>query len=134
MPTLIIIRGLPGSGKSTLAKSLIKDNDTHLEADMFWGADYAFDASKLKDAHAWCLNSAQLAMEHKKGDVIVSNTFTQAWEAASYVESATHFGYQVQVIEVNGPWVSVHGVPEDVMEKMRNRFQSTEGFRKDLGI
>ena len=50
---LLLIRGLPGSGKSTLAKNLI-GYYMHKETDMFWGEDYAFDASRLKEAHEWC--------------------------------------------------------------------------------
>jgi len=134
MPTLIIVRGLPGSGKSTLAAKLCKDGDTHIESDMFWGPEYAFDQSKLKDSHEWCLNAAQLAMEKEKGDVVVSNTFTQAWEAKGYVESAKAHGYAIQVVEVKGPWKNVHNVPEAVMVKMANRFQTTDMFCKELDI
>jgi len=134
MPTLILVRGLPGSGKSTLAKKLCSEADTHVETDMFWGPEYAFDHSKLKDAHEWCLNAAQLAMEKEKGDVIVSNTFTQAWEAQKYVESAKAHGYQIQVVEVKGPWENTHNVPEAVMVKMANRFQTTDMFCRELEI
>jgi len=134
MPTLILIRGIPGSGKSTLAERLMGENDVHLEADMFWGKDYKFDVTKLREAHEWCLNSAKAAMAVGKGDVIVANTFTQGREAAKYVESAKCYGYDVQVLSLSGPWDNIHNVPEEVMEKMRERFQSNRDFCNELYI
>jgi adenylate kinase family enzyme len=75
MKNLILLRGLPGSGKSTFAKQICNQ---HIEADMFFIQDgeYKFDASKLKEAHAWCKDKTEAWMQ-KGYNVCVSNTFTQ---------------------------------------------------------
>ena len=58
---LYLVRGVPGAGKSTFAKNL---GCTHFETDEFFMVDgeYKFDPSKLKEAHAWCLDQVELAM------------------------------------------------------------------------
>jgi len=116
---LILIRGLPGSGKSTLAKSL---GFTHFEADMFFGEDYQFDAIKLKDAHAWCQQSTEEALANGQ-NVVVSNTFTQAWEMEPYFKMAKKWGVKPQVILCQGKFKNIHNVPENAIERMRQRFQ-----------
>ena len=123
MNTLYIIRGLPGSGKSTLAKKLVVPS-RHFEADMFYVVDgeYRFDPYKIKDAHEWCNESVKKALS-SDGDVAVSNTFTRRWEYQSYINLAEANGFDVQVIECNGKWESVHSVPRDVLTAMRERWE-----------
>jgi len=62
MKELFLLRGLPGSGKSTLAKSL---GGMRIEADQYfmYEGKYEFDASKLKEAHAWCQNAVSVWMK-----------------------------------------------------------------------
>ncbi len=125
MKTLYIIRGLPGSGKSTLARKLV-DPHRHFEADAFHvNADgvYFFDPLRVKDAHAWCQQSVWISMEEYPDDIAVSNTFTQRWEYQTYLDMAASRGFEVQVIDCHGPWVSEHNVPEPVMEAMRRRWE-----------
>ena len=66
--SLYIIRGLPGSGKSTLAHSLVGDGN-YFEADMYFTdpktGKYNFDHTKLREAHAWCLDRVQEAMRSR---------------------------------------------------------------------
>jgi tRNA uridine 5-carbamoylmethylation protein Kti12 len=121
---LFIIRGLPGSGKSTLAKSL---GGKHVEADMFFMKDseYKFDATKIKDAHSWCQNMVGSWMSDNEERIVVSNTFTQEWEMKSYLEWAEDFGYTVfsLIVENRHGGKNVHNVPEEVLDKMRERFE-----------
>ena len=123
MKELILLRGLPGSGKSTLAKMICNQ---HVEADMFFMQDgeYKFDATKLKQAHAWCQGRAESWME-KGYNVVVSNTFTQEWEMDAYYELAKKYGYQVHslVVENRHGGINEHGVPTDKLEQMKNRFE-----------
>lgn len=79
MKELFLLRGLPGSGKSTLAESL---GNMNIEADEYftYNGKYEFDASKLKEAHAWCQNTARVWMANSVKRIIASNTFTQEWE------------------------------------------------------
>jgi predicted kinase len=128
MKELFLLRGLPGSGKSTLAKMLVGDKDyCHKEADMYFideNGEYKFDVTKLRDAHAWCQEEVEFLMkyEHK---VVVSNTFTQEWEMQPYYDLAKKYGYRVHslIVENRHGGVNEHGVPEDKLEIMKNRFE-----------
>jgi predicted kinase len=123
---LFLLRGLPGSGKSSLAKSLGGD---HFEADMYFvrglGNVYQFDASKLKNAHEWCRMITECSMIDSKEKIVVSNTFTQEWEMKPYYELAEKYGYVVfsLVVENRHGGINEHGVPDETLEKMENRFQ-----------
>ena len=124
---LILLRGLPGSGKSTVAKLLAADYGRFKEADMFFMENgvYKFDPSKIKDAHVWCKNEVEYLMIYDARKIVVSNTFTQAWEMAPYYELAEKYGYRVHslVVENRHNGVNEHNVPEESLIKMRNRFE-----------
>lgn len=127
--TLYIVRGIPGSGKSTFAKTL---GGTHFETDEFFMVDgeYKFDPTKLKDAHRWCQDSVNTAMilNHTAGlnnVIVVSNTFTQEWEMEPYFQMADTYGYKVfsVIVENRHGGINTHGVPEDKLQAMRDRFE-----------
>jgi len=135
MKELFLIRGCPGSGKSTLAESL---GGTHLEADMYFMEDggYKFDITRLKDAHQWCQDSVEEAMTWDENPeieflsagvskIVVSNTFTQEWEMLPYFDLAEKHGYRVYslICENRHGGVNEHGVPEDKLKLMKNRFE-----------
>jgi predicted kinase len=124
MKEVFLLRGLPGSGKSTLAQSL---GGLHMETDKYFTYEgkYEFDGSKLKEAHAWCQNAVKVFMENKSKRVVVSNTFTQEWEMTPYFDLATKHGYKVYslICENRHGGVNEHGVPEDKLEIMKNRFE-----------
>ena len=124
MKELFLLRGLPGSGKSTLAKSL---SESHVEADMFFMKDgeYKFDGSKIKDAHNWCQDVVEHWMDENKPKIVVSNTFTQEWEMDNYYKLAERFGYRVfsLIVENRHGGANEHGVPEEKLEQMKNRFE-----------
>ena len=131
---LILVRGLPGSGKSTTAKLLGAGGSgyAHFEADMYFMEDgvYKFDPAKIKDAHNWCQNSVAQAMlvnytSGHNSTIIVSNTFTQDWEMKPYYEMAKQWDYKVFsiIVENRHGGENVHGVPEDKLEIMKNRFE-----------
>ena len=131
---LILVRGIPGSGKSTTAKLLGAGGAgyAHFEADMYFMEDgvYRFDPTKIRDAHAWCQNSVEQAMllNHTTGHnsiIIVSNTFTQEWEMEPYYKLASAWGYKVfSIIVENRHYGSnVHGVPQDKLQVMEDRFE-----------
>jgi energy-coupling factor transporter ATP-binding protein EcfA2 len=120
MTELVLIRGLPGSGKSTLAKAI---SGVHYETDMFWGPEYNFDMTRIKEAHQWCQDAVRISLEQNVSRVIVSNTFTTQWELIPYFDMAKEFGIVPQVILCQGRWGSVHNVPDEVMQKMNARFE-----------
>ena len=126
---LYIVRGIPGSGKTTFAKTL---GGTHFETDMFFMTDgeYKFDGSKIKEAHKWCQDSVHTAMllnhtANLNPVIVVSNTFTQEWEMEPYFQMADYFEYKVFtiIIEKRHGGTNQHGVPENKIEQMKNRFK-----------
>ena len=124
MKQLILIRGLPGSGKSTLAHKLTNESQIWLEADTFFINEdgvYTFDVNKLHAAHKWCQQSTKEWLT--RGDtVIVSNTFTTLKEMKPYFEIAKEFGITPVVYHCQNDFGSIHDVPEETMERMRNRW------------
>ena len=130
MKKLILLRGLPGSGKSTAAKLFQGSGySSHYEADMYFlnkeTGEYQFDPSKVKLAHNWCAIQTQKAMVDEIPTIIISNTFTQEWEMDNYRELAKMHDYQVftLIVENRHGGVNVHGVPEDKLQMMKDRFE-----------
>ena len=136
MKELFLLRGLPGAGKSTLAKSLASSG-YHFEADTYFinkDGEYKFDGSKLKEAHQYCQAAVEEAMswdqnieQALKSDwrgIVVSNTFTQAWEMQPYYDLAEKYGYRVYslVVENRHGGENVHNVPREKIEEMARRF------------
>lgn len=130
---LTLIRGLPGSGKTTYAKCLLyvngRQNTLHYEADQwFEDADgmYHFDVNLLHKAHKWCQSAAEMGLKTQH-NVIVSNTFTQIWEMRPYLDMAKYHNAQLQVIKCVGMYNNVHGVPEEVVKRMDERWEDYAG-------
>jgi predicted kinase len=128
MKQILLLRGTPGSGKSTLAKMIVDNDYCHKEADMFFvdrDGNYKFEPSKIKDAHKWCQEEVEFLMKYKHSPIVVSNTFTQEWEMDAYYKLAEEYGYQVHsvIVENRHGGVNTHGVPEDKLEVMKNRFE-----------
>ena len=57
--------------------------------------------------------------------LIVSNTFTQQWEMKPYFDLAEKNGYRVYslIVENRHGGVNEHGVPDEKLEQMENRFE-----------
>ena len=130
---LFLVRGLPGSGKTSFASAIWNDYAV-CEADKFFydkEGNYNFDPSKLKEAHNWCKNEVEIRMQDHQNnqqyypEIAVSNTFTQEWEMEDYFKLAEKYGYKVVslIIENRHGGQNVHGVPEDKLQIMKDRFQ-----------
>jgi len=87
--------------------------------------EYKFDVSKIKLAHNWCKLRVEHSMEDDFQKIAVSNTFTQEWEMEAYYEMAKQYGYTVfsVIIENRHGGVNEHGVPEDKLKMMKDRFE-----------
>jgi predicted kinase len=130
---LFLVRGLPGSGKTSFATHIWNDYAV-CEADKFFcdkEGNYNFDPSKLKEAHSWCKNQVEIRMQDHQlnqqyyPEIAVTNTFTQEWEMEDYLKLAEKYGYKVVslIVENRHGGQNVHGVPEDKLQIMKNRFQ-----------
>jgi predicted kinase len=130
---LFLVRGLPGSGKTSFATHIWNEYAV-CEADQYFydkEGNYNFDPSKIKDAHAWCKNKVETMMgdhqlnEQYYPEIAVSNTFTQEWEMKDYFDLADKYGYKVVslIVENRHGGKNVHGVPDDKLELMKNRFE-----------
>jgi len=134
MPKILtLVRGLPGSGKSTFA-NWIWNEYAICEADKFFTdkeGNYNFDATKLSEAHKWCKEQVEIRMKDNQAnsqfypEIVVSNTFTQEWEMQPYIDLANQYGYTIFTIIVENRHgnSSIHGVPEETINKMKNRFE-----------
>jgi len=130
---LFLVRGLPGSGKTTFATAIWNEYAV-CEADKFFydkDGNYNFDPSKLKKAHAWCKNEVEIRMQDHQNnpqyypEIVVSNTFTQEWEMEDYFKLAEKYGYKVVslIVENRHGGKNQHGVPDEKIEQMKNRFE-----------
>ena len=134
---LYIVRGIPGSGKSTFAKRLVGEDFLVCEADKYFidkeTGEYKFDFTKIKEAHKFCQDTVETYMKDSLvndqfyREIAVSNTFTQEWEMRPYFELAKNYGYKVfsVVVENRHGGTNQHGVPEEVLTKMCERFEIT---------
>jgi hypothetical protein len=108
---------------------LVGDKDyCHKEADMFFvnrDGEYKFNPSQLKEAHQWCKEEVEFLMKYEHPTVVVSNTFTQEWEMEDYFKLAEKYGYRVHsiIVEKRHNGVNQHGVPEERLQAMKDRFQ-----------
>ena len=133
--TLYIVRGVPGSGKTTFAKRLVNNDFLICEADKYFidksTGDYKFDPTKIKEAHKWCQNVVETYMKDNQlnenfyREIVVSNTFTMEWEMEFYYELAKKYNYDVFsiIVENRHGGKNSHGVPDDKIQIMRDRFQ-----------
>lgn len=130
---LYLIRGIPGSGKSTLAQLISMATGRVgfaayiFEADTFFihpDGSYKFDPALLESAHSSCQENARRVMEGSSGVVIVSNTFVFRAHMEPYIKFARQYDYKVVEYVCRGNFENVHGVPSEVVRRMRQNFEN----------
>ena len=132
MNNLIVLRGVPGSGKSTLAKLLVSDGwDAEIcEADNYFvGEDgtYRFNGNELGKAHEWCRSHCEGLMKANVSLIVLSNTNVRPKDFKAYEDLAEFYGYTVThlVVENRHGHSSVHGVPDETLNRMSESLRST---------
>ena len=93
--------------------------------------EYEFKPDEIKIAHQWCKEQVETRMKDNQynpryyPEIVVSNTFTQEWEMESYYKLAEKYGYRVfsLIVENRHGGKNTHGVPDEKVEVMKNRFQ-----------
>ena len=141
--TFIILRGIPSSGKSTLARLIMSEfwlrklEFAYLSTDDLFtvGNKYLFNRDKLHLFHRANYERFELAINNGIPNVILDNTNTTFKEFSDYVEYAILYGYEVEIREPETPWRydveectkrNKHGVPREVIQRMLDRWESTE--------
>ena len=120
---LIIARGLPGSGKnsfSELLHGIVCCADDYF---MTYGK-YEWNPEYLGRAHQLCQAKCEGLMEIEFTPVIVANTSTTIKELTPYYALAYKYGYKVFsiIVENRHNGINEHGVSDEIIEKMRKRF------------
>lgn len=125
-----ILIGPSGAGKTTYVRENYADAE-YCSADVYFvdpnDCVYRFDASKLQDAHSYCLWSFCEALSNGK-DAVVDNTNCNEIDVAPYIAVATAYSAEVDitvfVVDYNDAEKlarrNVHNVPVDVIERMIN--------------
>lgn len=139
---VIVLQGISGSGKTTYANELsekwLEERDYEwksitVSADDYFvnlgQGTYAFDPSKLSEAHAYCFRSFLNALEEINALIIVDNTNTTAVEISPYMLAASAFGYDSKIIRINcDPKIAAarnrHGVPLRSIQAMADRIKN----------
>jgi len=99
-------------------------NRFHYETDQFWHLEdgtYRFELERLNEAHTWCRKMVTQAL-YFGADVVVSNTFTRRSEITPFVKIGKEHGAKLQIIECRAPFGSIHGVPQETLDRMAERW------------
>ena len=127
------MQGPPGGGKTSLARKLhacsigsasaeteiCSTDDFHYNQNGI----YQFDPSRIGEFHERNLQRTKQLLDAEHS-VIVDNTNIHAWEAKPYVEHAVKKGIPVIFIRVDGNFKSIHGFPQDKIDKMRSEMEN----------
>jgi hypothetical protein len=89
-----------------------------------YGDVYKWSPDKVRFAHDWCKRKCERFMKFGISPVVISNTNTTESEIQPYIDMAKAHGYMVfsVIVENRHGMKSIHSVPDETLEKMRNRF------------
>ena len=119
--------GIPGAGKDKYVSEVYPNADV-VSADSFFMSNgiYQFDASKLSEAHAFCMRKFLQDTYLRHPTIIVNNTNTRIEEIAPYYAIGKAYGAVVRLITIycdveKAAIRNVHGVPAQVCQSMAER-------------
>jgi len=123
--SLIIIRGIPGCGKSTFAELIQNAHICTADDYHMINGKYDWKPENVAIAHAKCQEKCEKFMKIGYRNVVVANTSTTVKEMQPYYELAKKYNYRVFSIIVENRMKNknIHNVPDETIEKMKNRFE-----------
>lgn len=122
---LIIVRGLPGAGKTSFAyKALGLSHVCTADDYHMINGKYEWKAERANYAHKKCQEKCEKLMKINARKITVANTSTTEKELEPYYELAKKYGYTVFsiIVENRHNGTTIHNVPEETIQKMKNRF------------
>mgnify|MGYP007078932718 CR=1 FL=1 len=101
-------------------------NIPYFEADQYFedkDGNYNFNPEYLHNAHISC--QIRTFSKLKAGySCICSNTFLADKEFKSYLLAAKQYNAKVFIIKMNTQYKSIHNIPDETMQRMKNRFNT----------
>jgi hypothetical protein len=80
---------------------------------------YGFNRALLSNAHSWCQETTKILLRNGHS-IIVSNTFTTLKEMQFYLDLKVD---NLFVFRMNTNYGSIHNVPNEVIGRMKSRFE-----------
>lgn len=137
--TMFILQGAPGSGKSKIAEAIMRQAAAEdffpaviCSTDQFFmvNGKYVFDRTKLAECHK--LNQDKAKQYLVNGySVVIDNTNIKKIHVEPYVRIAKEAKAQIQIIRCYGKFQNVHGVPEEIVQRMRNEMEDLSELLND---
>jgi predicted kinase len=137
--TMFILQGAPGSGKSKMAEALMRQTAAEdffpaiiCSTDRFFMVNdkYMFDRTKLAEYHGLNQDKAKYYLENGYS-VIIDNTNIKKIHVEPYVKIAKETKAQIQIIRCYGKFQNLHGVPEEIVQRMRNEMEDLSELLND---
>lgn len=125
---MIIIRGASGSGKTTYSEKFVDDGYVRVESDDFFMVDgiYKWDQNKLTEVFRKQFIKVTRYLFSGQ-DVVVPGCFTKLKDMSEYIYFCEYYGIDYEIYEMKTQYQNIHGVTDDNVETMRNRFQPYDG-------
>ena len=128
---LTIIRGLPGVGKTFLAHrdypgSLLLEGDQYY---MTPTNSYEFGKGLLRSSSEYVRLMLSTALSVEIKNVVITLTSPDGKRAKEYADIAKSFGHKVRFfwLEYEGLARTVHAVPDEVIDKMKENWRPIRG-------
>lgn len=118
---LFVMQGAAGSGKSHVAAGLSRAFDAVIvsaDSRRYQNGVYVYDPATDGAIHEATQREACDWMQQGRA-VVVDNTNIKRWQCKPYVAEAVRLGIPVVFVRCTGEYPNRHGVPEEVVARMR---------------
>lgn len=133
MKTCIILRGCSGSGKTTFCDLIAYPKVVCCADDYFYDTEgnYNWNASEIGNAHSYCRERFDVALDDEIANIILDNTNTKESDWKYYVDEATKAGYRITfvVLENRHGNKDLHNLPEQTLQRQENAIKGNLKLR-----